>query len=337
MTYWQGKRVVVPGGAGCIGSYLVEQIVAEGAATTVVDNLESGRLSNLAAVQQQIEFHEADVTDLALCRELFAGKDVVMNLAASAPGVGHSHRHHVELLARNLQIGSTVLEAARLAGVPRFLVVSSSCVYPDDAPVPTPELPVLTGEPERVNSGYGWAKRYLELQAHHYAEHFEMEIAICRPFNAYGRRDLASGERSHVIPALIERLLSDAPELVVWGSGEQTRSFVHARDVATGLRLVTERYAVCDPVNVGHDRETSIKELVSLLMDLSGLRKKVVFDTSKPEGCQRKSADMTKFRKVTDGFQPGTELRQGLLEMIEAHRSLRLPEPAKMKGVLSGA
>ncbi|MCK4375779.1 MAG: NAD-dependent epimerase/dehydratase family protein, partial [Candidatus Brocadiae bacterium] len=150
------------------------------------------------------------------------------------------------------------------------------------------------------------------------------------------RRDLASGERSHVIPALIERLLSDAPELVVWGSGEQTRSFVHARDVATGLRLVTERYAVCDPVNVGHDRETSIKELVSLLMNLSGLRKEVVFDTSKPEGCQRKSADMTKFRKVTGGFQPGTELRQGLLEMIEAHRSLRLPQPARMKGVLSG-
>jgi len=316
------REVVVPGGAGFIGSYLVEQLVAEGARVTVVDNLESGRLANLEGVLDRIEFVEADVADLALCRDLFRDKDVVMNLAARAPGVGHSHTHHPELLGRNLQIGSAVLEAARQAGVPRVLVVSSSCVYPEDAPVPTPELPAFTGEPEQVNSGYGWAKRYLELQAHHYAERFGMEIAIARPFNAYGARDLGSGERAHVIPALIERLLSDEPELVVWGSGDQTRSFIHARDVAAGLRLLTERYAVCDPVNVGHDRETAVRDLVEMLMDLAGLRKRVVFDTSKPEGCLRKAADMTKFRRVTGGFEPTTDLRTGLLEMIEARRAL---------------
>ena len=335
MSFWHEKQVAVPGGAGFIGSYLVEQLAELGADVTVIDNLETGRLSNLSSVAGRIRFYQADVCDLGLCCDLFRDKDVVMNLAASAPGVGHSHLHHVELLGRNLQIGSTVLEAARQAGVPRFLVVSSSCVYPDDAPVPTPELPAFTGEPERVNSGYGWAKRYLELQGHHYAERFGMQIAIARPFNAYGGRDLASGPRAHVIPALIERLLSDETELVVWGSGNQTRSFIHARDVAAGLRLVTEHYAVCDPVNMGHDRETRIRELVCLLMEVSGIRKRVVFDTSKPEGCARKCADMKKLRKVTNGFEPQTDLEEGLREMLRAHRSRRATELAGRKRVHS--
>ena len=320
MSFWQGKKVAVPGGAGFIGSYLVEQLVAAGAKVTVIDNLESGRWSNLDGVKSDIDFIEADVADIPLCRRLLRGQDLVMNLAARAPGVGFSHVHHDDLLARNLQIGTAVLEGARQAGVKRTLVVSSSCVYPDEAPVPTPELPVFTGEPERVNSGYGWAKRYLELQARYYAENFAMEMAVARPFNAYGGRDLAAGERSHVIPALIERLLADAPELVVWGSGQQTRSFIHGRDVAAGLLLLTEHYAVCDPVNVGHDQEISIKELVEMLMDLSGIRKEVVFDTSKPEGCRRKAADMTKLRRVTRGFEPQVDLRPGLLEMIQGVR-----------------
>jgi len=321
MNFWTKKNVIVPGGAGFIGSYLVEQLVADGARVTVIDNLESGRLANLEGVKPDITFIEGDVADLDLCRRLFQGQDVVMNLAARAPGVGFSHVNHEKLLGRNLQVGTSVLEGARQAGVPRCLVVSSSCVYPDEAPVPTPELPTFTGEPERVNSGYGWAKRYLELQARYYAENLGMEIAVARPFNAYGARDLEVGERAHVIPALIHRLLSGPSDLVVWGTGRQTRSFIHARDVATGLLLVTEHYAVAHPVNIGHDQEISIKDLVGMLMELSGIRKKVIFDTSKPEGCLRKSAEMTKFRQVTRGFQPQTDLRAGLLEMLRAQQN----------------
>ncbi len=319
MSFWKGRKTVVVGGAGFIGSYLVEHLVEAGAEVTVLDNLETGKPQNLNGVASEIEFVHGDVTDLELARDVFAGQNVVMNLAAFAPGVGLSCSHHVDLLGRNMQIGGVALEAARQAGVRRFLVVSSSCVYPDDAPVPTPELPAFTGEPERVNSGYGWAKRFLELQAHHYAKKFGMEIAIARPFNCYGARDIADGERSHVIPALIAKLMSDELELVVWGDGSQTRSFIHARDVAAALTLLTERYAVCDPVNVGHDCETSVRQLVRTLMELTGIRKEAVYDATKPIGCLRKSADMTKFRRVIGAFEPKTNLREGLEEMIEAH------------------
>ena len=323
MGYWQHKAVIVAGGAGFIGSHVAEQLVAAGARVTVIDNLESGRLENLESVRREVTFIHGDVTVIEHCRQWFAHQDAVLNLAGRAPGMGYSHLNHEAQLGRNLLIGSSFLEGARQAGVRRALVVSSSCVYPDDAPVPTPELPLFNGEPERANAGYGWAKRYQELQAHYYAEYFGMEIALARPFNAYGSRDLTLGERSHVIPALIERLLSNAPELVVWGSGRQTRSFIHAQDVAAGLLLLTEHYAVCDPVNIGHDQEISIQDLVALLMDLSGTRKPVIFDTCKPEGCRRKAADMTKLSRVTGGFTPRTDLRAGLLEILAVFKSLQ--------------
>ena len=328
MEFWKGKRVVVPGGAGFIGSYLTEELAAAGAAVTVVDNFDTGRRENLAAVRGKIQVVEGDATRLDFMAAQCQGADAVLNLAAQAPGVGHSHTHHAELLGQNVLIGTVVLEAARRAGVPRTLVVSSSCVYPDDAPVPTPELPLFTGCPEHVNAGYGWSKRYLELQAEHYARRFGMAIAVARPFNAYGGRDLGHGERSHVIPSLIQRLFAPGPELVVWGSGRQTRSFIHARDVAIGLLLVSEKYAVCDGVNVGHDHEISMADLAGLLMELSGIRKKIVFDTTKPEGAARKSADMTKFRRVTGGFQPQTDIRTGLQEMLDAHRRHAQAPPA---------
>ncbi|MCF7854102.1 MAG: NAD-dependent epimerase/dehydratase family protein [Candidatus Pacebacteria bacterium] len=163
------------------------------------------------------------------------------------------------------------------------------------------------------------------MLASYYYEHFDMQIAVARPFNAYGARDIGRGEKSHVIPAIIERLLSPDPTLVVWGSGTQTRSFIHARDVAAGLALITEKYACADPVNVGHDHETNMAELANLLMDVSDIHKPLYFDTSKPEGCKRKSADMTKFRRVTEGFEPEAALRHGLAEMVEAHRAVRYP------------
>jgi len=315
-TFWDGKKVLVAGGAGFIGSYLVELLVEEGAKVTVADNLSRGRIENLSGIIEEISFQKADLRYLNVCEDVCAGQDIVLNLAAPAFGVEYSMSHHGEMLTDVTTIGFNLLEASRRNSVRRFLVVSSSCVYPDDAEIPTPESAALQGVPEEINIGYGWGKRAVELQGQYYAQEYGMQIAIGRPFNAYGPRESFEPEKAHVMPALIQKVLNGDDPVIVWGSGNQTRSFVHGRDSALALKLITEHYAVADPVNVGHDRETSIRELLEAILKITGQSPKVIFDTTKPEGAKRKSADITKLRKVTGGFTPQITLDEGLKEMI---------------------
>ena len=157
--FWSERSVLVAGGAGFVGSYLVEELVRDGAQVAVADNLEAGSLDNLSAVVGQIRFLRGDLREPAFCDEATRNRQVVMNLAARAHGIGYAAGHQAELFTGNSLINLNLLEAARKNGVPRFLVVSSSCVYPDDAIAPTPELPVFTGLPELANEGYGWSKR----------------------------------------------------------------------------------------------------------------------------------------------------------------------------------
>lgn len=319
-AYWNNKNVLVAGGAGFIGSHLVDLLVDEGAKVTVADNLSRGRMENLSGVMDQIFFHKVDFRDLHRCEEVCSGQDVVMNLAAPAFGIEYSMTHHGEMLTEVTTIGFNLMKTARRQRVRRVLVVSSSCVYPDDAGVPTREEEGARGTPETVNIGYGWGKRMVELQAQYYAREYDMEVAIARPFNAYGPREPLELEKAHVMPALIRKVLSDDDPIIVWGSGNQTRSFVHVKDFALGLKLITEHYAVADPVNVGHSRETTIRELVERILKITGKNVKVVFDTTKPEGAARKAADVTKLREVTHGFTPQITLDEGLKEMIEYFR-----------------
>jgi nucleoside-diphosphate-sugar epimerase len=162
-NFWRGKRVLVGGGCGFLGSYLTPQLVEAGARVTVVDSLDNGSLDRLGPAVEQVEFVQADLRDASVCERVTRGRDVVLNLAAKAYGMDYSRAHNGDMLVYNLLCTLTPLEAARRNGVERFLVVSSSCVYPDDATVPTPELDVFTGLPEQVNEGYGWAKRIQEL------------------------------------------------------------------------------------------------------------------------------------------------------------------------------
>jgi nucleoside-diphosphate-sugar epimerase len=322
MGFWENKKVLIAGGAGFIGSYLTELMVAANARVTVADDLSRGSEDNLAAVASKIRFVKVDLKNMEGCEQVCAGQDMVMNLAAPAFGVEYSMAHHGEMLTETTLIGFTLLEAARRQGVRRFLVVSSSCVYPDDAGIPTKEDEGWRGEPETINAGYGWGKRMIELQARYYAREYAMDIAIARPFNAYGPRERLEGDKAHVMPALIGKALRGDDPIVVWGSGDQTRSFVHGRDFARGLMLIAEHYAVADPVNLGHDRETSIRELAERILILSGAKSKLIFDRTKPEGATRKSADVSKLKAVTHGFVPQTTLDQGLDDMISYFRNL---------------
>lgn len=316
-NFWQGKRVMVGGGSGFLGSYLTPQLVEEGARVTVVDNFENSTAESLGAIKDQIEFVEADLRDASVCERVTRGQDVVLNLAAKAYGMEYSRAHNGEMLVYNLMCTLNALEAARQNGVERVLIVSSSCVYPDEAQIPTPELDTFTGMPESVNEGYGWAKRIQELAGTYYARDYQMKVSIVRPFNPYGGNyRWGSEDKAHVIPALVKRVMDGEDPLIVWGSGNQRRNFLHAKDATRLIMKVVERDAVATPVNIGYDDDVSIGDLVHLICDVAGVSPKIVFDTSKPEGRFRKCADATRLRDITDGYQPQVTLREGIAEMI---------------------
>jgi len=317
MGFWNGRRVLVTGGAGFIGSHLVEDLVSAGAQVRVADNLERGRMANLEKVRGDIEFIELDLRGAESALRATAGIEIVMNMAAKVTGIEYNRLHHGDMYTANTLIATQTLDAARRNGVGRYLCVSTACIYPHDAAVPTPESEGNRGTPEPTNEGYGWAKRMAEKQAEYYAAEYGMEVAIVRPFNAYGCRDYFDEKTSHVIPALIKKVLDGDDPVHVWGSGNQTRAFVHARDFARGIALVAEKYPNADPVNIGHDWETSIRELVERICAITGRSPAIHYDTSLPEGYPRRAADTTKLRQVTGGFLPEISLDEGLREMID--------------------
>lgn len=318
MNFWNGKRVLVGGGAGFLGSYITPELVQSGARVVIVDNLENSTTRYLEPVLDKIEFVQADLRDAETCERLVRAKDVIINLAAKAYGMEYSRSHNGEMLVYNLQCTLTPLEAARKNNVEHFLIVSSSCVYPDDAPIPTPELPTFTGSPESVNEGYGWAKRIQELAGAYYAGDYGMKVAIVRPFNPYGGHyRWGSEDKAHVIPALVKRILDGENPLIVWGSGNQRRNFLHASDAARLILKVMEKQVGATPVNIGYDDDTSIADLVALICDVAGKHPRIIFDTSKPEGRFRKCADATRLRELTDGYVPRVSLREGIAEMVE--------------------
>lgn len=322
MSYWKNKRVLVTGGAGFIGSHLVELLVEAGAKVRVADNLERGAMKNLKAVKNDIEMLKTDLRNLNNCRKAVKGMKVVYNLAAKVTGIEYNRTHQADMFENNMLLQQYPLNASALEGVPRFMQLSTACIYPHDAKVPTPESEGVRGEPEPTNAGYGWAKRMGERLAEYYARETGMEIGIVRPFNAYGPRDYYDTATSHVIPALIKKVLDGMNPVEVWGSGNQQRVFVHAKDFATGLLLLGEKYAVPDPVNLGHDEDVSMKELLKKIQHLTGIHHPPFFNTKMPEGYPKRAADTKKLRKVTGGFVPAISLEEGLKEMIEWYRKV---------------
>jgi nucleoside-diphosphate-sugar epimerase len=196
-------------------------------------------------------------------------------------------------------------------------MVSSSCVYSDEAPTPTPELPVNEGLPESANEGYGWSKRLLEIQSRYVFEKHGLPIAIVRPYNAYGGRYRWAGEGSHVVPSLVKKVLDRNGPVVVWGSGRQVRDLLHARDFALGFRLAAECAVDCDPVNLAGGTTIQLTDLVQRIADLVGVEVEMAFDRTKPEGRARKQADLTKLSTKIPAFRETVSLDEGLADMID--------------------
>jgi nucleoside-diphosphate-sugar epimerase len=314
---WKGRRVLITGGAGFVGSYLVEDLLAQGARLRVVDDLSSGTEENLAAVRSHIEFVKADIRDPRAAEAAVEGVEVVMHLAARAFGMLYSMDHNPELLRDNALMAIHILDACVQNDIERLLMVSSSCVYDDNSPIPTPELPVDQGRPESVNQGYGWGKRILEVQSRYIHEKHGLPIALVRPFNAYGGRYRWLGDASHVVPSLVKKVLDGNGPVVIWGSGKQVRDLLHARDFALGFRLATECATDCDPVNLAGGETIQLIDLVRKIADLRGLDVEMAFDRTKKEGRARKEADLTKLRRKIPAFRPTVPLEEGLLDMLE--------------------
>ena len=317
--FWKGKKVLVTGGAGFIGSHVVEKLVGLGADVTVLDNLQNSSLKNLEKVKDKYEFIKGDCTDPATANKACGGQEVVMNLAARVGGIEYNRTHQATMLGDNLLIGTVVLEAAKNNNVKRFLVVSSACVYPRNCAVPTPESEGFMDEPEPTNGGYGWAKRMSEKLGVYYAEEFGMNIAIVRPYNAYGPRDHFDPETSHVIPALIKRAIDGEDPIKVWGSGNQTRAFLYVEDLVEGMLLAVEKYPKSDPINLGTNEEISIIDLVKKILEITGINAKIEFDTSKPDGSPRRNSDNTKAEDKL-GFLAKTNIDEGLKRTISWYK-----------------
>lgn len=316
MSFWRDKRVVVTGGAGLVGSHLCDLLMEAGAMVTAIDDLSKGTEDRLLHLKGKITFQKADLCHPQTAIDLFKDQEIVMHLASRAYGIAYSRDHDQEMLAFNRQINTSVLNACEQVRVERFCAVSSSSVYSDDAPYPTPELPTMTGHPEKANSGYGWSKRYLEIEAQELAQKTGIKAAIVRPFNAYSGRYKWEGLYSHVIPSLVKKILDGENPLVIWGNGNQSRNFLHAIDFARCFMAVTEKYAEADPVNVGYEEVISMKDLAQLIGAVSGKKFDIQFDPSKPEGRPVKSADSTKLRRVAGNIQPSVPLKKGIEEMI---------------------
>jgi nucleoside-diphosphate-sugar epimerase len=322
VSFWNQRKVSVTGGAGFVGSYLTELLVEDGARVSVVDTFERGSMERLDRVKDDVEIIRTDVGTPEGADDATRGQEVVLNLAAKVTGIEYNRFHHADMFSSNMRIAQAVTGAAARNGVSRFLVVSTACIYPNDAAVPTPEDEGGRGTPEPTNEGYGWAKRMSEQLGMYFDAETDMDVAICRPFNMYGPRDHWDEQTSHVIPALIKRILDGEDPVAVWGSGNQTRAFLHARDGALGMKLIAEKATSPNPINIGHDEEVSIRELAEKIIQVSGSNPTLEFDTSKPDGYPRRSADVARLRDVT-GWVPETPLIEGLKEMISEYDTIK--------------
>lgn len=320
--FWKNRKVLVTGGCGMMGSYVTEFLVQAGASVRVADNLSRGSTEFIKAVLDSVELRKVDLLDLDSCREVCDGQEVVMHLAAKVTGIEYNRTHQREMFETNFLLQRNVIHAAADSGVKRFLQVSTACVYPHDALVPTPESEGTRGTPEPTNEGYGWAKRMGEQLAKYYTQETKMECVIARPFNAYGPRDNFDEAKSHVIPALMHRVLRGDNPVEIWGSGNQKRVFVHAKDVAQGIILLTEKAPPAEPVNLGHDQMVSIRELFETICRVLGKSPKALYDTTKPEGYSARAADPTKLLAIT-GFIPSILLEEGIREMVEWLKSCK--------------
>lgn len=309
-TYWAGRRVLVTGGAGFLGTPVVAQLEARGAREVFVPRS-----------------RDYDLTRLEAIRQVLAGSkpDVVIHLAALAGGIGANRARPGEFFYDNLMMGAQLMHESYVAGVEKFVGIGTVCAYPKFVPVPFREEDLWQGYPEETNAPYGLAKKMLLVQGQAYRDQYGFNAIHLLPVNLYGPGDDFDLETSHVIPALIRKSLEAKArgdhQLVAWGTGAPTREFLYVDDAAEGIVLATERYDGAEPVNLGSSYEISIRRLLETIVDLVGFDGEIVWDTSKPDGQPRRKLDVSRARDYF-GFEARTRFEEGIGKTVEWYREV---------------
>lgn len=309
MSFWQDKRILVTGGAGFLGSHVVDGLKQRG------------------VQQENIRIPRSRDSDLRRwddCVAAVSDIDLIIHLAARVGGIGYNMGHPAELFYDNLMMGVQLVEAARQAGVGKCVLIGTVCAYPKFTPVPFSEDAIWDGYPEETNAPYGLAKKMLLVQSQAYRQQYGFNSIYLLPVNLYGPGDNFNPESSHVIPALIRKFV-EAEEagrdvVEVWGTGEASREFLYVDDAARGILMAAEQYNDPAPVNLGAHLEISIKDLVGLIADLTGFSGKIHWDTSKPDGQPRRCLDVSRAEKAF-GFRSEVGFEQGLKETIAWFRA----------------
>ncbi len=318
MNFYNDKNVLVTGGNGFIGSFVAERLLKDGANVSIASRTQKNFLTH---VENDVKFLKCDLLNKNDALNACKDQDFVFHLASRVAGIGYNIEHSGTMMTENSIMSLNMLDAARKSSVERYQYISSTCVYPREASIPTPEGEGMLGDPEPSNLGYGWAKRVGELQAKMHAKEFGMKVSIIRPMNAYGPRDDFDPETSHVIPALIRKIINAKTEVSIWGSGNQTRAFVYVDDVARGMLMTLEKLTIPDPINIGTNEEIKIKDLVSTIVNITERDDlQIKYDITKPEGQLRKTADTKKAEELIQ-YKPKYSLEEGLKHTIDWYRS----------------
>jgi GDP-L-fucose synthase len=297
-------KTLVTGGGGFLGTHLVERLESEGHDVVVARHA------------------DYDLTSMEDTSRMFddAAPELVFHLAAEVGGIGANRANPGRYWFANLTMGANVLEQARVHETPKLVITGTVCAYPKFAEVPFREEDLWSGYPEETNAPYGVAKKAVLVGAQAYREQYGLNAIFLLPTNLYGPGDNFDLETSHVIPALIRKMVDATDEVVLWSDGSPTREFLYVEDCVDGLVLAAERYDGPEPVNLGAGKEISIRALAELIAEVAGFEGRITWDVSKPGGQPRRSVDASRARELF-GFEASTPLRTGLERTIAWYRS----------------
>jgi GDP-L-fucose synthase len=301
----KNKKIVVTGGAGFLGKFVLKKLAERQCKNVFVPEIEKYDLRNIDAIKRLYSQTKPDV---------------VIHLAAVVGGIGANIENPGSFFYENLVMGVHLMEEARLSNVEKFVALGTICAYPKFTPVPFKEDDLWNGYPEETNAPYGLAKKMLLVQSQAYRQQYGFNSIFLLPVNLYGPGDNFNPKSSHVIPALIKKFydakVNKLPEVTVWGTGKATREFLYVEDCAEGIVLATEKYDKPDPVNLGAGLETPIKDLVEKIEQIIDWGGKIIWDTTKPDGQPRRSLDTSRAKKEF-GFKAKVNFDEGLKRTIE--------------------